>query len=462
MENPIIHKQPSLAKIYEYYSYVGDRIVEIAQGREAVGAYSDRRYDSRPNIIQFKADVLASVRKGITSFHISTEHWIAPMALATDNPDSYKQLRNGWDLLIDIDSMLDLGASKASVDVICRKLEKYGIKNYGIKFSGSRGFHIIVPWNAFPKEVNYRSLSRAYPAVPRILIKFIRNQIREDLMSEILKQRSIRELVDKLPEGSQLDPFYFVDVEQSWGSRHLFRAPWSLNEKTWLVSKPLSLQKVISFDMQDASIDNVLISDINSIHGLFNKQTSENEAESLLLDALDWWSMKKKKKQKTKTMKHEAPLIPVYKITEDKFPPCMKLILKGISDGRKRSVFTLATFLRASGWSPEEIEERIMEWNNLNKPPLPANYIRSQLRWHFNQKRNILPGRCFSDHFYVQIGVEKPDDICKNIKNPVSYPLRIMQQNKTAKRNYRGFSCDVCNQEFSTTRALSLHKGKVH
>jgi DNA primase catalytic subunit len=28
------------------------------------------------------------------------------------------------------------------------------MKNIGIKFSGSKGFHILIPWKAFPEEIN--------------------------------------------------------------------------------------------------------------------------------------------------------------------------------------------------------------------------------------------------------------------------------------------------------------------
>ena len=55
------------------------------------------------------------------------------------------ELRQGWDLLVDIDSKY-LDYSKIAAELIAEALEFHNVKNYAIKFSGSKGMHIIVPW----------------------------------------------------------------------------------------------------------------------------------------------------------------------------------------------------------------------------------------------------------------------------------------------------------------------------
>jgi len=66
--------------------------------------------------------------------------------------EEFDNLREGGDFLIDIDSKY-LDYSKISAQLLIQALEFHGVKNMGIKFSGSKGFHIIVPWKSFPKEV---------------------------------------------------------------------------------------------------------------------------------------------------------------------------------------------------------------------------------------------------------------------------------------------------------------------
>jgi hypothetical protein len=77
-----------------------------------------------------------------------------------------------------------------------------------------------------------------------------------------------------------------------------------------------------------------------------------------------------------------------------------------------------------------------MEWNSKNVPPLRNSYLRTQLRWHFRQDRNLLPPNCDNENFYVAMSICHPDNICKGnidkitIKNPVNYPFRKLKLKK--------------------------------
>lgn len=439
-------------QVAEYYS--NERIISEllngARGREVAGALWDGRYDQRPNILQYPSDVVQMVKKGVTSFHYSVEHWTNPMALASEN---YEKLRSGWDLIIDIDSKLGVDESKIAARLIGMLLRKYGIRP-GIKFSGRRGFHICVPSGLFPKEIDYKPLAKMYPEVPQILTSFIRRKIGHRLLKELVKTKGASQLIEMLGEApSKLNPFYFVEIEKGWGNRHMFRAPYSFNEKTWLVSVPMDFSSLKSFSPKDAEFDRVLSANHPNFFG------GEGDASDLLTDAMDWNALHKKEPQKI-----AKPVIKIKwenKVPEDLFPPCIKLILAGLGEGRKRSVFTLVNFLKTMNWMPEEIEQKITEWNTKNTPPLPASTIISTIRYH--EKRQLTPANCFSDPYYVSFGVCRPDDTCKLINakktsNPVAYPFKKM---KRPKKKVRGFSC-LCGKEFPTMRSLMMHKGRVH
>lgn len=443
-------------QILEYYHRedVAKTIASSAAGREAAGVFIDGTYDARPNAIFYPNDVKQMAKKGITSFHISVEHWKNPMALSTE-AKNYKELRTGFDIIIDIDSKLGIEEAKLAALLICEFLEKYGIKNYGIKFSGRRGFHISLPWAMFPKEIDFRPAARQYPKIPRIISRFIRRGIAESLMKELIKTKGAKQLLDILEEKpSTLSPYFFVEIEKDWGSRHLFRAPYSLNEKAWLVSLPIKTNDLLNFNPNIAKPEKVEIKE-----DFFKGE--ENEAESLLLDAMDWYATIKKEEKKKPIARR---VIWDRKIPEELFPPCIKLILAGMSDGRKRSMFTLINFLRMCNWPWDEIQEKLFEWNGRNKPPLPKTLLVSQLR--YSQNNALNPANCDSNMFYIDIGICRPDNICKGgtdnitVKNPINYPFRRMRIRK--KQPYISYKCSVCNRGFKGMHSLSIHKARTH
>lgn len=450
------------SQVLEYYSneFVLDKLVKNAKNREVGFALRSGAYDKRPNILQFANDVIHVVKKGTTSFHFSVERWSYPMQLVKKE---HQDLRIGWDIIFDIDSKLGIEEAQLAAETICAFLEKYGIKNYGIKFSGSRGFHISLPWEMFPKEVNYKPLARQYPETPRIIANFVRHRIAKDLMKELVKRKGAKYLISLLDEApSSLNPYYFVEieknfeVERNWGARHLFRAPFSLNEKTWNASVPIKDLKI--FSVEDAKPQSIMKNtqkyDIEFFSG------EENEALALLTDALDWHAMQKKEEKKIE----KKPINWEHKVPEALFPPCIKIILSGMKDGRKRSLFTLAHFLRMMNWPWKEVEEKILEWNAKNETPLPRNIILMQLR--YAQQNQLNPANCTNDEFYKSIGICRPDTICKKgsdtikIKNPIAYPFRKMgEENRFKSRQYY---CGICEKPFKSRKSLAIHKGRTH
>jgi len=443
-------------QILEYYSRedVVNEILKNSKDREVVGAFWNGTFDKRPNIIQYKNDIVQMAKKGVTSFHFSVEHWSNPMAI---NNENYNKLRTGWDIIIDVDSKLGIDEAKIATELICKLLEKYSIKNYGLKFSGRRGFHICLPWAMFPKELDYKKTARLYPKLPRIISRFIRKKIYEDLMKELIRTKGAKSLIETLDEApDKLNPFYFVEVEKDWGNRHMFRAPYSLNEKAWLVSLPIRFSQLKGFKPEDASPGK-----IKTAEEFFAGE--ENEAADLLTDAMDWYATVKKEKVKKK------PLQKINwekKIGEEYFPPCIKLIMSGLKDGKKRSIFTLSNFLRMMNWDWNEIEECVYKSNDKNTLVLRTAEIMSRLRW--NQQNQMSPANCDSAMFYIDIGICKPDEICRQgtsvikIKSPISYPFRKMKITRKSKTKFRGYSCGACGKEFKTMKSLEYHKTRMH
>lgn len=445
---------PTKKQIIDYYTsdFITQQLLHNSRNREVAAAFPDGIYDKRPNVLQYPSDVAQMVKKGITSFHFSVERWSNPMGLSAEN---YDALRTGWDFVIDIDSKLGLEEAKEAALLIINVLKKYGIKNAHIKFSGRRGFHIVMPWEMFPKEMDYKPLATRYPEIPRILAQFIRKSIAKDLLDILIHSANAQQLFETVEDASQINPFSLIEVEKDWGNRHMFRAPFSLNEKTWLVSLPV--KDMDAFKKEDATMECALKQEAEEFF-----KGEENEAVNLLTEAVDLYAtMKKEEPVKRKAIRWER------KIGEEHFPPCIKFVLAGLTDGKKRSIFTLMNFLRMMNWSQEEIEQKILEWNQKNSPALPMSIVLGQLRYH-ERRESIPPANCDTGMYYIDIGICRPDTTCKGgtnkitVKNPVNYPYRKMKFAKKSRPPLRGFSCGVCSKEFRSSQALEIHKGRYH
>ena len=489
-------------EILKYYSDEKlQRILwELARDREFACRDAEGIYFKRPNMLHYPKDIISKVIEGAVSFHLSVERWKNVMDLENAKEKDYQELRKGWDWIIDIDSGRGLEFAKVTAVKVIDFLKGYGIKTYTIKFSGRRGFHIGISFENFPKEINFKKIELWYPELPRILSSFLREQIKEELLAEFSKLAgSVKALIEGL-EISELSPYEFVEIEKDWGPRHLFRAPYSLHEKTYLVSIPLEEKEIKEFKEDFAKPENTKIN-----RGFLDK-AEENCMNELILDALHWWRnlekeyfrlemgkeikrldreikkleaelkekdgeyneaflkrdkeemekieadkkrikqtltwLKERKREKEIMMKKYAitktekvstmPAFAPYfksnvKVKEESFAPCIKKILGGIEDGRKRSCFTLITYLRLCKWSWEEIEEKLMEWGK--KVGLKEGILKSQLKWHKKQKP-LLPANCSNDLFYKDIGICEPDEICKKIKNPINYHLFLLKNLK--------------------------------
>lgn len=419
-------------KIREYYSRsdVQRAILEIAKNREVVSVFKDGSFGKRPDVLQYPADILQAVKSGAVAFHGSVERWDQPMKLeAGMTRQQLDSIRIGWDLFIDVD-VKDFEIAKIATKQIVRCLEEHGIKSYSVKFTGGKSFHIGVPFEALPERINMQPVAQQYPELLEKIIGYIKWYTTEPLREELLEIATPIELAERVEKNiasitstEGIEPFKLISMD-IFGSRHLFRLPYSLHERSLLVSLPLQPKSIDSFEKEDAKPEYVKIK-----NKFLLTEAKPREAQALLVEALDWASKYMRAPELPKR-KFEPTL---KKFTKEYFPPCIHTILNGLSDGRKRSVFILINFLRNMGWRHEDLEKALIEWNEKNYPHLRTNYIRSQLRWHFRQQRNLLPPNCDNPNFYLDIGVCNPDNFCKagdkiTIKNPINYPFRKLKQ----------------------------------
>ncbi len=423
-------------RVWNWYSResVQNALVEASKDREVVSVYRDGAFGKRPNIIQYPHDVLQAVAEGTVSFHGSVERWKQPMKLDVGmKREDMDNLRSGWDVFIDPD-VSDFEIGKVVVRQILEALKDHGVSSYNIKFSGGKGFHIGIPFESLPEKINLQPTSSQYPEMLGKIIEFLKFYVKSSLKSELLSVFSPNEISQKVGKplneivsSEGLEPFKIVTMD-IFSSRHLFRLPYSLHEKNLLVSLPIRPMSLEKFEREIAQPEKVKVEE-----KFLTPKIVLHDAEALVVEALDW-AAKYKVETKPEVTKPQKVRI-VREIPEEFFPPCMKLIINGLQDGRKRSIFVFINFLRNMGWSLEKVEKKLLEINEKNYPPLRANYLRTQLRWHFRQDRNLLPPNCDNVNFYDHIGICKPDEICENklIKNPINYPFRKLKREKKIK-----------------------------
>ncbi|NCO11457.1 hypothetical protein CO038_02595 [Candidatus Pacearchaeota archaeon CG_4_9_14_0_2_um_filter_39_13] len=169
----------SIVSIYYSNPAVQKALFEFAQNREVVPRYFEG-FGKRPDTFQYPGDVMAAVKKGATSFHASEEIWRDPLQLSSDfSPSELSELRKAWDMLIDVDSPF-LDYSKIATTLLANALESHGVKSYAIKFSGSKGFHLIVPSEAFPKEFREQETKDMFPEWPRAICEYLMEFIKPE------------------------------------------------------------------------------------------------------------------------------------------------------------------------------------------------------------------------------------------------------------------------------------------
>jgi hypothetical protein len=436
-----------ISNILKYYKRkdIQQAIVENAKDREVSVRYMDGSFGKRPDVLQYPEDVFASVMQHVekrrygSSFHASEERWHNPLSLKPSmKKNELDDNRKAWDLVIDIDCHF-LEYSKIAADLVVKFFKYAGIKSVSVKFSGRAGFHIGVPWECFPEKVAGKDTKNMFPEAPRKIAMYIKERIKEELSNAILKaegsdfskiqektgkntQEITREIMKDGIRIRKLDVEPFLDIDTLLiSSRHLYRMPYSFNEKSGMVSVPVHPDKILEFDIKEAQAENVIVKPELKF---LDREASPGEAAKLLVEALDFRAKEEIKKQAREEMESKEVDVPEEATPEACFPPCIQLILKGLKDGRKRAMFSLVNFFTSVGWSPEQTQQRMLQWNKQNDEPLRDQDIINQVNYHKQKKQIVLPPNCDNKAYYVDFHVCKPDNLCSRVKNPVSYAKR--------------------------------------
>lgn len=430
----------SLSQTILYYKRpeIQRAIAKAASEREIAVKYGDRGFGRRPDVIKFPQDVLEFAKKGASSFHVSEERWKSPLQLNPGMSDRDKdELRSGWDLVIDIDCHY-FEYSRIAAQIIIELFRYHKIKSISCKFSGNKGFHIGIPFEAFPKTINGKDTRLLFPEAPRRIASYIKKRIIKHLAKRIfeleggdftkIKQNTgFEEEEIKYVENDEygipkehLDANKIADIDTLLiSSRHLYRMSYSFNEKSGLVSIPIDIERLSEFSKKDAAPDKVNPDAV--IRFLDSTNAHEDEARELFIQAYDM-ETDEIQNEEHETGERKEFSAPEMAIDRKYFPPCINTALKGMSDGRKRALFAMVNFLKCVSWDKANIEKLLEEWNRKNPEPLRETTIKGQLRYRFLRKEKILPPNCMQ--YYKDIGICRPDNLCRRIKNPVQYSMR--------------------------------------
>tara|TARA_Y100000310_G_scaffold159115_1_gene158607 strand:+ start:20650 stop:21969 length:1320 start_codon:yes stop_codon:yes gene_type:complete len=404
-------------------------LIDHAVDKE-VGVRYGEGFGKRPDILTYPREIIELALKGMSSLHVSEERWLNPLALSSEmSKAELEALRSGWDLVLDIDCAI-FEYSTICADLVIKFLRYCGVKDFGCKFSGNKGWHIGIPFEAFPAQVGEKLTKDLFPEAPKKIALFITEKIKDELARRILdfenndlgliKQRTgvEEEIIQytKDIEGTEnpillVEKFLEIDTVLI-SSRHLYRMPYSLHEKSGLVSLPIDPNKLMEFEKRMADPSLVLV----PLFKFLDRDVVGESARDLLAQALDFEV--KGEEAEEKQYQHVEITSAIQQVC---FPPCIKKILLGMQDGKKRGMFCLMNFLGKIGWTKDEINTFLREWNVTNPDPLREVYIRGQMNSFVVGGK--LPPNCNNEAYYTGLEVCEPDSLCGKIRNPVNYSI---------------------------------------
>jgi DNA primase large subunit len=446
---------------YYYRKDVQEAIFKEAQGKELGVKTLKGYFMKRPDALFSPGDLWSFVKNNAVSFHISEETWIDPMEISSSK--SLDEIRKGWDLIIDIDG--DFKISQICAKWVLKFLSFYKIENIGLKFSGNKGFHIAIPFEDFPEKVNGKDTRLLFPQAPQKVIKYISKSIQDNVLKEVKEKFSedeLKEIYYKTHQKTQkfnLEFKEFVELDTILiSSRHLFRAPYSIHEKSKLVSIPIDKNSIETFKKEDAKIENVN----TSLSFIDRNKSISASARRLFIDSFDQVEEKdntiisldinKNIPKNTKSSGIEKEIlekiknIPNETLKSDYFPPCIQKALDtNIVDGKKRTIFILINFFKTLDYTNEHIANMLIKWNKNQKEPLNEKYILTQLNYLL--KNPLTPPKCSNDNYYQAIGICEKNPFCSKISNPLQYFLRKLQLLSKTKKTRKKTTKNIKNKK---------------
>ncbi len=467
----------ALGELLKHYKReeIKEAIKKASREREVAIKYGERGFGKRPDQILHREEVIELVKRGATSFHISEERWKNVAQLSTEMREKeLTELRKGWDLVIDIDCNY-LGYSQITADLLVKAIKQHQVEGLSCKFSGNHGFHLGIPAKAFPAQILNKPIENLFPEAPKRIAFYLSKMIEQRLKQRLLEEEPMIKIAERIGKkkeelvmDGELNPWKVLEIDTLLiSSRHLYRAPYSFNEKSGLVSLPINPVKVIGFEKEQARASEIRVDERWDF--LEERKVEEGEARSLILQAFDFSGEEEMEKLMEKRLQGRIKQKPIEitdkqgkkyafeeikeAIPEKYFPPCIKKMLQGIEDGRKRVLFVLTNFLKSVGWDKEMIEKRIKEWNQQNKEELREGLLISHLKYHLKRKEKVLPPNCANNSYYRELGFcsdeIKSTGLCRKIKNPVNYSLirARIEKEQTKKRKKKDINKEKAEKE---------------
>lgn len=396
----------------------GGILRSCGEEREVAGRYHSGGFGKRPDMLMYPADVHVMARGGMTSFHFSVERWNKPTMLRPGMSDAEQAtIRTGFDVVVELDPG-DIGnfghCTKAAI-VFVNILRESGLGDPRVKFSGNKGWHVPVPWEWFPPTFGGVPTAHLFPKVSRYVLTVLAERARPRL-----DEAFSRTLPPEEYDAVGRDPFRVVEVDMNLSHRrHLIRAPYSLHEATGLVSVPVPADGILGFQKADARPTTVRVNPSWSFWAV--PEAERSLGAGILREAVALMEADKGARvaYSNKFAAHGLNLGEAFD------PPCVRFVLRGMEDGRKRCAFLLMSYWRCLGRPWGEVVAMAQAWNVRNRPSLKKSELRRMVEY-LKENPYTMPN---CDHpIYTAVGVCQKDATCKCVKNPLSYSGKMWRQ----------------------------------
>ena len=189
---------------------VQDEMLPAAQNKEVVARFGDKGFGKRPDTLKYSSDIIEQVKNGATSFHVSEERWKNPLQITTPmTKNEADNLRSGWDLVIDIDFEI-WEITKLIANEIVKALKEHDVSSISCKFSGNKGFHIGVPFEAFPEKVHGQETKLLFPEATKRVVSYLADYIDSKeknftLSKKIVENKKFKEFLKE--KGKKYEDF---------------------------------------------------------------------------------------------------------------------------------------------------------------------------------------------------------------------------------------------------------------
>ena len=230
--------------------------------------------------------------------------------------------------------------------------------NIQIFFSGSKGYHLIIPYQVFGIQPS-RDLNDKYK-----------------LIATELKSYTITKSIDT----------------RIYDSKRLFREPNTINTKTGLYKVYMTLDQVRNYTYEELIERASSKQDIGEVNIEYNIKS--DEAFNRMINEL--------KERQKKTINHKVAR---QMLQNKELLPCVKYILQNGAQkgGRNNTAMALASALFQRNEDKEYVEEIMDTWNRTKlDEPLPERELELTVRSAYN---NVNDGRRYGCGAFIDMGI---------------------------------------------------------